>query len=294
VGRTALRRLLALCLLGGLSAGTLAAHAASPVWVVRGAHSTVYLAGSVHLLPSQEAALPPGFNRAYADSTRLVMELDLGALDPLAPAEWLTEHGALPPGTSLRSVLGEQRYNRVTAAAADLGLPVEVLDTQAPWVVAIELAELEYVHLGFEPQQGVEEQLVHRAQADGKPTAGLETLDGELSGLPALPREDQLRLVDQTLDELKDTPGEMREVLAAWRRGDAAQLATLLSGEYRSFPALYRPLVTARNQSWLPQIEQLLKGTGNTLVVVGALHLVGDGGLLELLRKDGYTPQQLN
>jgi len=248
----------------------------------------------MHLLPSQESTLPPAFNRAYADSARLVMELDLGTLDPLAAAEWLTEHGALPPGSSLRTVLGDQRYSRVTAAATDLGLPLEILDRQAPWVVAIELADLEYVHLGFDPQQGVEEQLVHRAQADGKPTAGLETLDAELSGLAALSREDQLRLIDQTLDELKETPEEMREVLTAWRQGDAAKLATLLSREYRSFPALYRPLVTVRNQSWLPQIEQLLKGSGNTLVVVGTLHLVGDGGLLELLRKDGYTAQQLN
>jgi uncharacterized protein len=293
VGRKVLRRFLALCLLGGLSVA-LAAHAASPVWVIRGAHSAVYLAGSVHLLPSQESTLPPAFNHAYADSARLVMELDLGTLDPLAAAEWLTEHGALPPGSSLRTVLGEQRYSRVNAAAIDLGLPAEVLERQAPWVVAIELADLEYVHLGFDPQQGVEEQLVHRAQADGKPTAGLETLDAELAGLAALPREDQLRLIDQTLDELKESPEEMREVLTAWRQGDAAKLAALLSREYRSFPALYRPLVTARNQSWLPQIEQLLKGNGNTLVVVGTLHLVGDGGLLELLRKDGYTAQQLN
>jgi uncharacterized protein YbaP (TraB family) len=294
VGRKAPRRLLALCLLGGLSAGAVAAQAASPVWVIRGAHSTVYLAGSVHLLPSQESTLPPAFNRAYADSTRLVMELDLGTLDPLAAAEWLTEHGALPPGTSLRTVLGEQRYNRVSAAAASLGAPTELLDKQAPWVVAIELADLQYVHLGFDPQQGVEEQLVHRAQADGKPTAGLETLDGELSGLAALPREDQLRLIDQTLDELKESPEEMREVLSAWRQGDAPKLAALLSREYDSFPALYRPLVTARNHSWVPQIEQLLKGSGTTLVVVGALHLVGDGGLLELLHRDGYAAVQLN
>ena len=293
MGRKVLRRLLALCLLGGLSA-TLAAHAASPVWVIRGAHSAVYLAGSVHLLPAQESTLPPAFNRAYADYARLVMELDLGTLDPLAAAEWLTEHGALPPGSSLRAVLGDQRYGRVNAAAMDLGLPAEVLDRQAPWVVAIELADLEYVHLGFDPQQGVEEQLAHRAQADGKPTAGLETLDAELAGLAALPREDQLRLIDQTLDELKDSPEEMREVLSAWRQGDAAKLATLLSHEYRAFPALYRPLVTVRNQSWLPQIEQFLKGNGNTLIVVGTLHLVGDGGLLELLRKDGYTAVQLN
>ena len=86
----------------------------------------------------------------------------------------------------------------------------------------------------------------------------------------------------------------MLVVLSAWRHGDTARLATLLSKEYREFPALYRPLVTDRNQHWLPQIERFLKDDRNTLVVVGALHLVGDGGLLELLRQDGYQPLQLD
>ena len=289
MGRTARRWFLALGLLGCLTA-----HAASPVWAIRGAHNTVYLAGSVHLLPAQDAALPPAFDRAYADSDKLVMELDLGQLDPLQAAGWMMEHGALPAGTTLRGVLGEPRYTRVSAAAADLGLSMEILDGQSPWVVGIELADLEYLHLGFDPQQGVEEQFVHRAQSDGKPTAGLETLSEELASLEALSREDQLRLLDQTLSELKEAPGEMQEVLGAWRRGDAARLASLLAREYRAFPALYRPLVTARNQRWLPQIEQLLHGERNCLVVVGALHLVGEGGLLELLRRDGFAPVQLN
>jgi len=294
VGGKALERVRALLLLGCLSSPLLPAYAASCVWAVHGPRNTVYLAGSVHLLPAQDAALPAAFDRAYTDSARLVMELDLGRLDPLAAAGWMLEHGTLPSGTSLRTVLGEQRYLKVSAAAAELGLPAEVLDTQAPWVVGIELADLQYQHLGLDPQQGVEEQLVHRAQADGKPTAGLETLDEELGGLEALPTQDQVRLLDQTLSELQDSPAELREIVGAWRNGDTAKLAALLSREYRSFPALYRPLVTERNERWLPKIEELLRGRENSLVLVGSLHLVGDGGLLELLRKAGFTPVQLN
>jgi uncharacterized protein len=294
MGRTALRRLIALGLLGSLITHATAASAASPVWAIRGAHNTVYLAGSIHLLPTQDSTLPGAFDRAYSDSARLVMELDLGKIDPAAAGGWIATHGALAPGVSLRAALGEERYARVSAAATELGVSAPMLDGQAPWVIAIELADLEYVHLGYDPEQGVEEQLVRRAQADHKPTAGLETLDEELGGLEALPRPEQLRMLDQTLSELKESPAELAEVLDAWRRGDATQLAALLSREFRSFPALYRPLVTARNERWLPQLEQMLKGNENSLVVVGSLHLVGDGGLLEMLRKDGYTAQQLN
>ena len=294
MGRKSLRRLGAILLLGGLSAAALPAQAASCVWAIRGAHNTVYLAGSVHLLPAQDAALPVALTHAYLDSARLVMELDLGKLDPLAAGSWMLAHGALPAGESLRAMLGENRYLKVSAAATELGLPAELMDSQAPWVVGIELAELEYLHLGLDPQQGVEEQLVRRAQADSKPTAGLETLDEELGGLAALSRQDQLRLLDQALGDLKESRAELDGIVGAWRRGDAARLAALLSREFRSFPALYRPLVTERNERWLPQIEQLLKGSDNSLVVVGSLHLVGEGGLLELLRRDGFAPAQLN
>ena len=104
MGRTTLRWLLALGLLGSLSA-----HAASPVWAVRGAHNTVYLAGSIHMLPADDAALPPGFARSYADSARLIMELDLGKFDAMEAMAWMMDHGALPAGTTLRGLLGEQR-----------------------------------------------------------------------------------------------------------------------------------------------------------------------------------------
>jgi uncharacterized protein len=294
VARRTLRQLLAVGLLGSLIGASLGARAAAPVWVIKGPHTTIYLAGSVHLLPAQNSTLPAAFDRAYADSGKLVMELDLGKLDPMAVAGWMHDHGTLPEGTTLRSLTGEARYARISAAAGELGAPLDLLNGQAPWVVAIELADMEYMHEGFDPGQGVEEQLVRRAQGDGKSTDGLESIDEELGGLESLGSEDQLRLLDQTLDDLKDPQDEMQEILSAWRAGNAAQLAKLLSREYQSFPALYRPLVTARNRQWLPKIEHLVNGHDNCLVVVGSLHLVGDGGLLELLRRDGFTATQLN
>jgi hypothetical protein len=289
VGRTTLRWLFALGLLGSLSA-----HAASPVWAVRGTHNIVYLAGSIHMLPADDAALPAGFARAYADSARLVMELDLGKFDPMEALGWMMDHGTLPAGTTLRGVLGEQRYGRVSAAAATFGMPMAGLDSLAPWVVGIQITDLAYEHEGFDPEQGVEEQLVRRAQADHKATAGLETLPEELGSLSSLSSADQVRMLDQTIDDLKDLKSEMRGVTSAWRSGDAARLAALLSTEYATFPSLYKPLVTDRNRRWMPQLEELLRSDDNSLVVVGALHLVGTGGLLELLRGKGYTITQLN
>jgi uncharacterized protein YbaP (TraB family) len=264
------------------------------VWAVRGPRATIYLAGSVHLLKAQDATLPPGFQRAYADSSCVVMEIDLGRIDGAQVSAWIERHGSLPAGETLRGVLGDPRYARLGGATTSLGGAPGMFDGLQPWVVSVELAELQYLRLGYDPAQGVEEQLTRRAQLDHKSTDGLETVNEELGGLETLSREDQLRMLDQTMDEMRDAPSDMRVVVSAWRRGDATKLAAILSKEYREFPTLYQPLVTVRNQHWLPQIEQLLQGDKNCLVVVGALHLVGHGGLLDLLHHDGYRVQQLN
>jgi uncharacterized protein len=267
--------------------GSLTARAQSPVWALHGAHTTVYLAESVHLLKPGESTLPGAFSRAYADSKELVMEMDLAKLDTSSVTAWMLEHGRYPDGESLEQALGPERYARVLAQATALELPLEQLGVLRPWVAALTLTDLMYLKLGYAPDSGVEEQLIARAQADGRPTAGLETLDQELGQLEHLSPEDQARFLELTLTDLKDTGSETDQMLTAWRAGDNAELAAELSDAYQQFPELYRVLVGERNARWLPQIEAYLNGDHNVLIVVGALHVVGKGGLLELLKNAG-------
>jgi len=153
---------------------------------------------------------------------------------------------------------------------------------------------MQYMQLGFDPQSGVEQQLEHEARADGKPISGLETIDEQLGALQHMSNSDQARFLDMVVSEMHDVESETQSVVTAWRSGDAPKLAALLSDEYKSFPNLYRVLVSERNKRWVPQIEKLLHGNQDVFVVVGALHLVGEGGLLELVRHDGFKPEQLN
>jgi uncharacterized protein len=294
VGRKIRRWLLSLGLLGCLTAHCLPAAAGSPVWAIHGPHNTVYLAGSVHLLKSGDSALPAAFDRAYAGSRGLVMELDVGNVNPLEAGGWMLEHGMLPAGVTLRQRLGDTRYQRVATEAQRLGLPPEMLQQLQPWVIGLQLLQMQYQQLGFEADDGVEQQLDHRAQADGKPVTGLETLGEQLGALGSMSEDDQTRFLDMIVAEMGDVGSDTQQVITAWRAGDAARLAALLSDEYKSFPALYRTLVSERNKHWMPQLQKLLQANQDYFVVVGALHLVGDGGLLDLMRHAGYRAEQLN
>jgi uncharacterized protein YbaP (TraB family) len=273
--------------------GCLTAHAEAPIWAIRGAHNTVYLAGSVHLLRAKDAALPAAFERAYADADALVMEIDLDDLNPLESQSWMLEHGTFSDETTLSGVLGKKRFERVEQEGNRLGLPVEALQMLEPWLVAMTLAQLEYMKLGFDPEQGVEKQLERKAQADHKEITGLETLQEQLGLLDGMSYEDQARFLDLTLEEMDQMEGETDSLLSAWRTGNAQKLAATLGDEYRVAPALYRMLVADRNKRWMPQIEKLLKDNKDYLVVIGALHLVGSGGLLELMKDRGYEAKQM-
>lgn len=283
------RFLVALGLLGSLNA-----YAEAPVWAIRGAHNTVYLAGSVHLLRAADAKLPPAFDRAYADADALVMEIDLDDLDPIASQGWMLEHGTYGDDATLSKTIGRQRFAQVEQESNRLGLPVEVIEPLEPWLVAMTLAQLQYVKLGFDPEQGVEKQLERRAVADHKEITGFETLEEQLGLLDGMSYADQGRFLDLTIEEMREMEGETDSLLAAWRAGNARKLASILSEEYRVAPALYRMLVSNRNGRWMPRIEELLRDDRNYLVVVGALHLVGSGGLLELAKAKGFDPKQMN
>jgi uncharacterized protein YbaP (TraB family) len=273
--------------------GSLSAFAEAPVWAIRGAHNTVYLAGSVHLLRSRDATLPAAFDRAYKDADALVMEIDLDDLDPAAAQTWMLEHGMIGDEKTLGDIVGKQRYQRVEQEGNRLGVPVEALQRLEPWLVAMTLAQLQYMKLGFDPEQGVEKQLERKAQADHKEITGLETLDEQLGLLANMSTDDQAKFLDLTLEEMHEMEGETDSLLSAWRAGNAQKLASMLSDEYKVAPVLYRTLVADRNKRWMPQIEKLLKSDKDYLVVVGALHLVGTGGLLELTKARGYEAKQL-
>ena len=267
---------------------------AATVWAVHGAKNTVYLAGSVHVLKPGDDQLPAAFDRAYGNSKALVMEIDVSALDPLAGQAYVLEHGMLPAEQTLRHVVGESRYRRVQDEAERVGLPLDSLQQFEPWTVALTLTQLELAQIGFDPEAGVEHQLERRALADHKPIRGLETLEEQLAMLHGLSYDDQSRFLELSATEGAHLQAETGEILTAWRTGNERSLERLLRAEYDDFPALYRPLVTDRNRRWLPAIVELLRGDGDCLVVVGALHLIGPDGILALLRARGYAPRPLD
>jgi uncharacterized protein len=274
----------------------LVAHASSAaerhsLWSLAGRSNTVYLLGSVHFL-SPDEPLPAVMDEAYGDAEALIMEIDMDDLDPVATRDTTLELGLLPADRTLESEVGPEAYAQIAARARELGVDSGLLNRCRPWLAGMMLMQRYLMSLGLDPTAGVETRLTARAEHDGKPIEGLETMREQLGMLAGLPPPQQREFLLYSVEDTERAAREIDAMLTAWRQGDAAALARLLAEGFEEYPDLYRPLTTDRNRRWIERIEDLLDDRDDYLIVVGTLHLVGPDSVIELLEKKGHRVTQ--
>jgi uncharacterized protein len=286
--RRGLTRGLAGLLLFACAGGAAMADDVTSVWTVKGKKNTVYLAGSVHALPKEQAHFPEQLERAYRAAKVIVLEVDLDDMNPLEAVQFITVNGTLPADRALKDVVGEKDYARVSRLAATLGVPELAIAKLEPWAAALVLTQFALTRTGFDPQLGIDMQISERAKADGKPVDGLETVIDQLSVFDGRSFEEQTRFLLDSTDDAVHLDEDLAKLVQAWREGDLSALEQEFIKERAKSPELYDALLGVRNRKWLPKIQALLEAELDYLVVVGTLHFVGEDGLLTLLRKQGF------
>jgi len=285
-----MRRIALLLLLGLAQTSLGCAH--STFWTVRGTHNTVYLLGSVHVLKPEDSALPAEVQLAYTQAKTLVLEVNLNELNAASMLAASMQYASLPEHQTLEGVLGPELYRDFVKHANSLGVDPEVLGSFQPWFAALMLDEAQMSKLGFAAASGVDEQLAARARSDNKEVLGLETVDDQFSIFSQLSLDEQRRYMRFSLTSLDSAAADIDATIAAWHQGDTRMLEKLLTDDFKDFPDLRRRLTIDRNRQWLAKILPMLNDNHDYLIVVGALHLVGSGGLIDLLQKQGWQVTQ--
>ena len=262
--------------------------AADPaVWAVTGRTNTVYLFGSVHLLREGGFGIAGELERAYRDAELVCFEVDIGALTPATTLSVTLARAVDPEGRGLYDLLGPSAA-RVREAAAAAEIDLAQFEFFEPWFAGMSASVMALQQHGYTADHGVEQIIQRAAQLDGKHGCGLETLDQQLAVLDGMPADQQLELLLQSLEEAAQIEVEVKRLFKAWQDGDDRSLARSLEEDFADYPDLAERLIYARNERWAGQVAALLEGNEDALVVVGALHLVGEQGLPAKLKRRGF------
>ncbi|MEJ2189178.1 MAG: TraB/GumN family protein [Acidobacteriota bacterium] len=260
------------------------------MWSVERGSTTVYLLGSIHVLKEDAYPLPQAIDRAFDDAEVVVFEVDLD--DMSAAALKMLAAGTLEGDENLEEVVGPTMWLQVSEHMKSAGLQPAAFQRMKPWMVALSLSAFELARAGYTPGAGLDTRLDARAKAAGKERLALETVDFQVGIFTDLDPVQSVEFLKYTLRDLDTVIPLLDELATSWRVGDVKPVEELLLDGFEESPELFEKLVTKRNQSWLGQVEELIGGDRDALVVVGALHLVGDGGLVALLRDKGYVVEQ--
>ncbi len=263
------------------------------LWKVEGKSNVVYLLGSVHVLKPENFPLPAPLESAFSNAQVAVFETDVEKLAEPETQEKLMSKARLPAGETLKQHLSAETYDAFASHVKEIGLPVEAFESMKPSIAAMTLSMLEGAKLGADQEHGLDRYFIGKAHKEGKQITWLETVDFQIDMVTGFSKEEEDLVMKISLKDMGKVKEEFGDIVKAWQTGDSAGLEKFLNESVQEAPSIYKRLLTDRSKSWVPKIEEFLSGDKNVIVIVGAAHLVGKEGVVELLKKKGFKVTQL-
>ena len=269
-----------------------------PFWEVRSGNNTVYLLGTIHVGKSNFYPLPSAVESAFGDSDVLALEVDPGNQQEALAAVMSAMYA---PPDNIENHLAPSLLSRAAGVSAAYGIPFEQLRQMKPYLLMFTLTSLEYARLGYVAQQGVETYLSQAARNQGKRIISLESMSQQMQILDGLSPELQTAMLQITVNEISDgeVAGLAEKMINAWRSGDVETLDSVLRVEERKLDdalasEFHERFLTERNVNMARQIEAMLRSDEREFVAIGALHMVGDDGIIAILVDRGYRVKALH
>jgi hypothetical protein len=259
------------------------------MWEVRDGDSAIHLFGSVHMLPPDLKWRTPALEDAIAKSEHVYFETDVGPRGFLALTVKMTIAQFQQMSTPWLHLLTDQQLAQLMDALGPLGITGEQVAVMPPWMVSMQLASAQMSGEGasaYSFTSGVEWTLQWDLVPDRK--AYLETPGEQFDLIAAGTLEEQVEALIAMLGETGGSEA-LTEIIQAWAAGDVETLTSSMAPKNEAEQAGIEALLLQRNRNWIPALEKLLAEDREDLVVVGAAHLAGDGSVLDLLEKAGYT-----
>jgi len=250
------------------------------LWMADGPNGPSYLLGTMHLGVDVRRDVHAVVFERLGSSKTFVMETDVSEVDPVE----MSRLAELPKGTTLDGELTEDQWTELTEILPSL--PPSTMKRFRAWFVLVAITQ------SLLPSTlPMDTELQSTARSDGLKLEYLEDWRYQVDML-----DDVIGAADliDLVDNFEETKQELLDLAQGYKAGDAAVVARIMYDpeKYQKNPKVLDLLIVKRNREWMPKIEAYLEG-GNTFIAVGAGHLVGDRGVIALLRERGYNVERV-
>ena len=267
----------------------------------KGLEKPSYIVGTYHLAPATFVDSISGAKAALDEVEQVCGEVDNAEMESMSGRSRLMKAMMLPDGKSLADVLSTDEMDRLNAymtemLGADLTNPLikSQMGKMNPMAISTQLQLVQYMKVtpGFNPTALIDGYFQQQAKKAHKPVMGFETIDFQMSVLYGTAIERQKELLFCMIDNQEYTEMSMKELTEAYFSQDMEKILALTEAKLGNFcdstPEEDEALIYGRNADWVAKIPAIVNEK-STLFVVGAAHLPGEKGVLELLKAEGYT-----
>jgi uncharacterized protein len=264
------------------------------LWKIQSGSASVYLLGSIHLLKKDVYPLNETIENTYESSDTLVVEANINEIDKLDLKKF-TSRALYQGDDHIEKHVSPETYRSIKKEGETLGFPDELIRRQRPWFLALSMQAVELMKLGYDPRYGVDYHFLSKARGK-KRILELESLEEQINLLSGFSDREQELFLLYTLENLRSMDGQVEALVRAWASGDTQAIESILTESAfrdRAIAPIFEKLFDERNLKMCSMIESYLNSTRSYFVIVGAGHLVGKRGIIELIKGKGYVVDQL-
>lgn len=264
------------------------------LWEVSDPDTTIYLFGTIHLLPEHLQWRTAKFDQAVESSNQLIVETIVDDKDPTKVMSAMASLAFNTPDLpALVDRVPPDKRAALAAAIKNSGYPQRAFDRIETWAAAFILLGNQYRDMNLKGDEGVEAVLRNTFISEGKPIGELETNLQQFGFFDKLSEKAQVALLEGAVDNPKAADAEFSGMLKAWSDGDVKDIARTFDRDLAGSPELANALIHQRNANWSKWIEQRMAQPGKIMIAVGAGHLAGKDSVIARLQKDGFRVRRL-
>ncbi|MEP0392533.1 MAG: TraB/GumN family protein [Erythrobacter sp.] len=261
------------------------------LWKVSDEDTTIYLFGTVHVLPTDLEWYDAEIDAALGSSDTVVTEIKMDPASEAALSQLAQARGQFGDGTTLRSLLNEEQTASYEAALAGLGAQPAAFDPMKPWLASLTFSLVPLIQQGYDPNSGVDRVIL--SQAGDRTLDALESAEFQIGIFDGLPLDVQVAFMMEAIEGMPKVKDTIDAMVAEWVEGDPDGLAVIMNEDLTD-EALAEALLYSRNATWAEWIENRLDTTpGTVFMAVGAGHLAGDKSVQQYLAQRGIETQRV-